>query len=72
MPVANLPNDVRWCVAEKRNGGSNETMIAGVRDFWAPPFGHRRLGAVIVGPTITNVNSASGIELNNYCNISVD
>jgi len=47
-----------------------------VRDFWAPPFGRRRLGARTFGRRpfgrrlfgrrhgiIANVNSASGIEL---------
>jgi len=57
-----------------------------VRDFWAPPFGRRRLGARTLGRRpfgrrpfgrrrsniIIIVNSASGIELNNYWNISVD
>ena len=50
---------------------------------WAPPFGRRRLGARTFGrrpfgrrpfgrrhSNITNVKS--GIELNNYWNISVD
>src|SRR6218665_2582804 len=30
-PVANLLDDVRWCVAEKRNAGSNKTMIGDCR-----------------------------------------
>jgi len=36
-----------------------------VSDFWAPPF--ERCHSII-----TNVNSAIGIRLNNYCIVSVD
>src|SRR6218665_2050033 len=58
-----------------------------VRDFWAPPFGRRRLGAAVwvrghlgagrlgagrLGAVIVYTNVKSGIELNNYWNISVD
>jgi len=61
-------------------------MRMGVRDFWpTPPFGRRRLNARTFGrlpfgrralvhrhSIFTKVNIASGIELNNYCYVSVN